>query len=89
MDGQFRVLPGSTAAGLLSESLPPGEMSCSLSAEYQACRRLEVDVADGHPFHLDIVEATIGLCAPAALELTVLLQIVSAPLGRLSSVVHP
>ena len=64
-------------------------MSCSLPAEYQPCCRVNTDVADRDPFDPDIVQATIGLCAPAALELTVLLQIVSAPLGRLSSVVHP
>jgi len=85
MDGQFRVLPGSTPAGLLSDSLHAGG---SLPAEYQARRRLEVDVADGNPFHLDIVEATIGLCTSAARELAVLLQVVSAPLDCFSFVVH-
>ena len=45
-------------------------------------------MADRNPLYLDIVQAPIGLCAPAASGLTVLLQIVSAPLGCFSSIVH-
>lgn len=84
MGGQFRILPGSPAAGLLTDQI----IRCSILAEDQACHRMEIDMAERYPFHLDVVEATIRLYTPAALELTVLFCIVSASLGSLSSVVH-
>jgi hypothetical protein len=45
-------------------------------------------MVDRYPFHLDVVEASIRLGAPVALEQTVLLLIVSASLDRFPSVVH-
>ena len=84
MGGQFRILPGSPAAGLLTDQV----IRCSILAEDQACHRMEIDMAERYPFHLDVVEATIRLYTPAALELTILFCIVSASLGSLSSVVH-
>ena len=71
MGGQFRVLPGSPTAGLLTDALHPG-LRCSILAENQACRRVESDMAGRYPLHLDVVEATIRLYTPAALELTIL-----------------
>jgi hypothetical protein len=84
MGGQFRVLPGSPAAGLLTDQV----IRCSILAENQARLRMEIDMTERYPFHLDVVEATIRLYTPAAPELTILFYIVSASLGSLSSVVH-
>jgi hypothetical protein len=58
------------------------------SAEYQARRRVNVDMADRYPFHLDVVEASIWLVASVALEQAILLLIISASLGHFSSVAH-
>jgi len=58
------------------------------SAEYQARHRVNVDVADRYPLHQDIVEASIWLGAPVALEQTVLLLIIRASVGRFPSFVH-
>ena len=87
MDGQLRLLPGSPAAGLLISSLRPF-LWYSGSAEHQARHRVNVDMADRYPFHHDIVEASIWLGAPVALEQTILLLIIRASLGCFPSVVH-
>ena len=87
MGGQFRFLPGSPAAGLLSDLLQPGN-TASIPAEYQPCRRVNADVADRYPFHLDIIQASIRLSAPVALEEAILSLIVTAPFSCFSSIVH-
>ena len=87
MGGQLRLLPGSPAAGLLISSLRPF-LWYSGSAEHQARHRVNVDVADRYPLHQDIVEASVWLGAPVALEQTILLLIIRASLGCFPSVVH-
>jgi hypothetical protein len=57
-------------------------------AEYQACHRVNVDVVDRYPFHLDVVQAAIWLYAPATCVQSILLLIIAASLGRCSSLVH-
>jgi hypothetical protein len=87
MGGQLRLLPGSPAAGLLITTLHPS-VRYSGSAEYQTRRRVNVDVADRYPLHQDIVEASIWLGTPVALEQAILLLIISASLGCFPSVAH-
>jgi len=49
---------------------------------------VNIDVAYWNPFHTDVVEASIWLDAPVALEQTILPLIVSASFNRFSSVAH-
>ena len=63
-------------------------MQCSGFAEYQTRHRVNVDMADRYPFHLDVVQSTIWLHPPVTLEQSILLQIVAASLGYYSSIVH-
>ena len=64
-------------------------MLSSIPAEYQARCRVNIDVADRDPLHLDIVQASIGLYTPVAPEVTILPLIIAAPFICQSSVVHP
>ena len=50
---------------------------------------MNVDVVERDPFHLDVIQASVGPYAPVALEVTILHLIVSASLSRLSFVFHP
>jgi len=63
-------------------------MQSSGLSEYQSCRRVNVDVTDRYPFHLDVVQAAIWLYAPVTFEQSILLLVIGASLGRCSSLVH-